>query len=80
LKQIINIVRILSRKSHGALCDPIDEVGEEKVRSIAGKAIGSLYENWKRPGSIKAPVPFGFALLKAVSPKQIRDSLALKGR
>lgn len=52
---------------------PVDELGEEKVRSIAGKAIGSLYENWKRPGSIKAPVPFGFALLKAVPPKQIRE-------
>ena len=56
----------------------VEEIGEEKVNSIAGKAIGSLYENWRKPGSIKVPIDFGFALLKPVRPNQIREVTRLK--
>ncbi|HEV3210587.1 MAG TPA: hypothetical protein VGY91_10010 [Chthoniobacterales bacterium] len=50
----------------------VEEVGDDQVNRIAKRAIGALYENWDRPGSIKAPVPFDFELLKPVLPEQIR--------
>jgi hypothetical protein len=55
-----------------------EELGNEKMNSIAGKAIGSLYRNWLKPGSIKVPIDFGFALLKPVLPKQIRELIQLQ--
>jgi hypothetical protein len=57
-----------------------EELGKEKMNSIAGKAIGSLYQNWRKPGSIKVPIDFGFPLFKPVLPKQIREVTPLKAK
>jgi hypothetical protein len=58
----------------------IEELGEEQINSIAGQAIGLLYENWRRPDSIKRAVDFGFPLFKPVMPYQIREVLPLEDK
>jgi hypothetical protein len=53
------------------------ELGEN-IKSVARYAIGSLYRNWRNPGSIKRYVECSFSLFKPVLPKQIREVRELK--
>jgi hypothetical protein len=50
-----------------------EELGLEIVRSIAGQAVGSIYENWRKPGNFKRPIPFGFGVTNPVLPWQIKE-------
>jgi hypothetical protein len=51
----------------------LEDLGAETVGSIAGLAIGSIYKNWRKPGSNKYPIDFGFGLTNPISPTQIRE-------